>query len=144
MPFSTLAYYGESGEGTPERLNSAGGEPETGAWPIRPTGSVSDGPREKLVEVLVHEFGHAASTPDDVEVRSGLGREWASIGSPGECRATALWSATVWCADDNEPGTGRFDNEHPRRVTDAGSRRTIGQSVDVGRGGGHRLPMTAV
>lgn len=26
------------------------------------------GPRESLVEVLVHEFGHAASTPDDVEV----------------------------------------------------------------------------
>ena len=40
--------------------------------------------------------------------------------------------------------TCRFDNEHPRRVTDAGSRRTIGQSVDVGRRGGHRLPTVAV
>jgi hypothetical protein len=37
-----------------------------------------EGPREKLVEVLVHELGHAASTPEDVRVRSGLGGEWGS------------------------------------------------------------------
>ena len=49
-----------------------------------------------------------------------------------------------WCGDDNESTTGCFDSEHPRRVANASSCRTIGQSVDVGTRGGHRLPMAVV
>ncbi len=77
-PSRTLAYYGRSGDGAPDRLSGADGEPETEAWPIRVSRPVIEGPREKLVEVLGHELAHAASTPDDVKVRSGLGREWGS------------------------------------------------------------------
>jgi len=35
-----------------------------------------EGPRAGLVGILVHEFGHAVSTQDDIMVRSRLGEEW--------------------------------------------------------------------
>ncbi len=60
------------------KWDSTGVVPLDAAWPIRVSRRAIEGPRDALVAVLVHELGHAASTPDDIEVRSGLGREWGS------------------------------------------------------------------
>ena len=68
MPSHALAYFGR-----PDRPLAAAAEPY-----IRVSRALIDGPRAALVGVLAHELGHAVSTPEDVEVRSGLGREWGS------------------------------------------------------------------
>ena len=68
MPSYVRAYYDR-----PDRPGGADVEPY-----ISVSRPLVEGPRATLVGVLAHEFGHAASTPEDVEARSGLGGEWGS------------------------------------------------------------------
>ncbi len=72
------ASYGDKVQGAPEHLAGPDGILRPAAWPIRVSRSLIEGGRKFLVAVIVHELGHAASTPDDVEVRSGLGSEWGA------------------------------------------------------------------
>ena len=46
------------------------------AWPIRVAPRLVEAPRDKLVEAIAHELGHAVATPEEIEVRSDLGRGW--------------------------------------------------------------------
>ncbi len=70
------ACYGDDIHGAPEHIPGPDGIPSPAAWPIRVSRSLVEEPRDLVVAVIVHELGHAACTPDDIEVRSVLGAEW--------------------------------------------------------------------
>ena len=70
------ASYGGLAHATPVCVVGHAGEREDMAWPIKVSRPLVEGPRAALVAVLVHELGHAVSTPDDKSVRSRLGEEW--------------------------------------------------------------------
>jgi hypothetical protein len=73
---NVAASYGDPDRGAPERIPGPGGGSEVAAWPIRVAPRLIEAPRDKLVEGIVHELGHAAATPEEIEVRSDLGRAW--------------------------------------------------------------------
>jgi hypothetical protein len=75
-PPNVAASYGDAAHGAPEHIPGPDGGSEVTAWPIRVAPRLVDAPRDKLVEGLVHELGHAVATPEDIEVRSDLGRGW--------------------------------------------------------------------
>jgi len=75
-PSNVAASYGDPVLGAPEHIPGQDGGFVVAAWPIRVAPRLVDSPRDKLVEGLVHEFGHAVATQEEIEVRSDLGRGW--------------------------------------------------------------------
>jgi len=87
MPPNVAASYGDPAHGAPERISGPDGGSKVAAWPIRVAPRLIEAPRDKLVEGIVHEFGHAVATPDDIEIRSDLGRGWGQELAADHCAA---------------------------------------------------------
>jgi hypothetical protein len=86
-PSNVAASYGDPVLGAPEYMASSDGGSEVAAWPIRVAPRLIEAPRDALVEGLVHELGHAAATPEDIEIRCDLGRGWGQELAADHCAA---------------------------------------------------------
>jgi len=75
-PPNVAASYGDPVHGAPEHNSGPDSGSEVAAWPIRVAPRLVEAPRDRMVEGIVHELGHAVATPEDIEVRSDLGRAW--------------------------------------------------------------------
>jgi hypothetical protein len=86
-PPNVAASYGDPARGAPEYIPGPDGGSVVAAWPIRVAPRLIEASRDKLVEGLVHELGHAVATPDDIEIRSDLGRGWGQELAADHCAA---------------------------------------------------------
>ena len=86
-PPNVAASYGDPVHGAPEHILGPDGGFVVAAWPITVSLRLIEAPRDNLVEGIVHEFGHAVATPDDIEVRSDLGRGWGQELAADHCAA---------------------------------------------------------
>jgi len=86
-PSNVAASYGDPVLGAPEYMASSDGGSEVAAWPIRVAPRLIEAPRDALVEGLVHELGHAAAKPEDIEIRCDLGRGWGQELAADQCAA---------------------------------------------------------
>ena len=75
-PPNVAASYGDPVHSAPEHILGPDGGFVVAAWPITVSRRLIEAPRDNLVEGIVHELGHAVATPDDIEIRSDLGRGW--------------------------------------------------------------------
>lgn len=79
------ASYGDPARGAPENIPGPDGGSMVAAWPIRVAPRLVEAPRDKMVEGIVHELGHAVATPEEIEVRSDLGRGWGQELAADHC-----------------------------------------------------------
>ena len=86
-PPNVAASYGDPARGAPEFIPGPDGESVVAAWPIMVAPRLVEAPRDRMVEGIVHEFGHAVATPDDIEIRSDLGRGWGQELAADHCAA---------------------------------------------------------
>jgi len=75
-PPNVAASYGDPAHGAPEYIPGPDGGSVVAAWPIKVAPRLIEAPRDKMVEGIVHELGHAVATPEEIEIRSDLGRAW--------------------------------------------------------------------
>ncbi len=87
MPPNVAASYGDPAHGAPEYIPGPDGGSEVAAWPIMVAPRLVEAPRDKMVEGIVHELGHAVATPEEIEVRSDLGRGWGQELAADHCAA---------------------------------------------------------
>jgi hypothetical protein len=86
-PPNIAASYGDPTRGAPEFIPGPDGESVVAAWPIAVSRRLIEAPPDKLVEGIVHEFGHAVATQEEIEVRSDLGRGWGQELAADHCAA---------------------------------------------------------
>jgi len=84
-PPNVAASYGDPARGAPEHISGPNGGFVVAAWPIMVAPRLIEAPRDKMVEGIVHELGHAVATPEEIEVRSDLGRGWGQELAADHC-----------------------------------------------------------
>jgi len=84
-PPNVAASYGDPVHGAPEHILGPDGGFVVAAWPISVAPRLIEAPRDKMVEGIVHELGHAVATPEEIEVRSDLGRGWGQELAADHC-----------------------------------------------------------